>query len=119
MRNVKSLNNLKPFNQLTKDEQRKIAKAGGKKSGEVRAERKLLKDELVYLLGLEVKGQTMQEKICLALINRAIEGDIRAFEVIRDSIGQKNVEISHEFSLQEFNPSEELIGEVLEKIRAL
>ena len=78
-----SINNLKPVR--TKEEARKRGKNGGKASGEARRERKALKEELLLLLS---KGNT-QEKLSLALIKQAINGNTKAFEVIRDTIGEK------------------------------
>lgn len=75
--------NLKPIR--SKNEARERGKNGGLKSGEVRRERKLLKDELLLLLST---GKT-QEKISLALIEKALNGEIKAFETIRDTIGEK------------------------------
>lgn len=77
--------NLIPFNELTEKEQREIAKKGGKASVKARQERKALKDELLLLLS---KGNT-QEKVSLALIKQALDGNTKAFEVIRDTIGEK------------------------------
>ena len=77
--------NLKPLNKRTKSEQREIAKKGGKASAKKRQEQKTLKEELLLLLA---EGDT-QKKISLALIKKALQGDTKAFEVIRDSIGQK------------------------------
>lgn len=81
-----SINNLKPVR--TKEEARKRGKNGGKASGEARRERKALKEELLLLLS---KGNT-QEKLSLALINQAMNGNTKAFEVIRDTIGEKPVD---------------------------
>ena len=78
-----SINNLKPVR--TKEEARKRGKNGGKASGEARRERKALKEELLLLLS---KGNT-QEKLSLALIKQATNGNTKAFEVIRDTIGEK------------------------------
>lgn len=80
--------NLKPFNELTEKEQREIAKKGGIASGKARAERKTLKEELLLLLS---QGNT-QEKISLSLIAQAMEGNVKAFETIRDTVGEKAVE---------------------------
>lgn len=77
--------NLIPQNKRTKEEQREIARKGGIASGKARKERKELKEELLILLS---KGNT-QEKISLALIKKAMKGDTKAFEVIRDTIGEK------------------------------
>lgn len=69
----------------TTEEQRKIARMGGVASGESRRQRKTLKEELLLLLE---EGDT-QKKISLAMIKKALQGDTKAFEVIRDSIGEK------------------------------
>lgn len=78
--------NLKPVR--TKDEARERGKKGGVASGKARRERKMLKDELLALLS---DGDT-QEKMCLALIRQAQRGNIRAFEVVRDTVGEKPIE---------------------------
>ena len=75
--------NLKPVRSTS--EARKKGKAGGIKSGKVRAERKTLKEELLLLLA---QGNT-QNKMSLALLKKAMNGDIRAYEVIRDTVGEK------------------------------
>ena len=80
--------NLKPFNELTEKEQREISQKGGIASGKARAARKTLKEELLLLLA---EGDT-QQKISLALLQKAMNGDTKAFEVIRDSIGEKQTE---------------------------
>lgn len=85
--------NLKPMNKLTEKEQKKIARAGGIASGKARRERKTLREELLALLS---DGDT-QNKISLALIQEATAGNnagsvTKAFEVIRDTIGEKPVD---------------------------
>lgn len=81
--------NLKPIKkgELSKEEAKKRGSIGGKKSVEARREKKLLKEELMLLLA---QGNT-QAKISLALIEEAIKGNVKAFEVIRDTIGEKPV----------------------------
>ena len=82
---AKGHENLRPFNELTEEEQRELARKGGIASGKARAARKTLKEELLLLLA---NGDT-QEKISLALIEKAMNGDTKAFEVICDSIGER------------------------------
>ena len=79
--------NLKPF---VKGEQRQkdLGRMGGIASGEARRERKTLKEELLLLLA---NGDT-QEKISLSLIQQALEGNTKAFEIIRDTVGEKPVD---------------------------
>ena len=79
--------NLKPVR--TKEEARKRGRAGGIKSGQVRKARKTLKEELIALLGTEIDGKTMQEKMSLAIITEAMTGNTKAFTAIRDTIGEK------------------------------
>ena len=82
--------NLRPQTERTKSEQREIAKKGGIASGESRRQKRTLRKSLE--LALQTKnpdGITRQDEIVIALIDKAVKGDIRAFEVIRDSIGEK------------------------------
>ena len=85
--------NLIPFNKLTESQQREIASKGGKASVEAKRKRKTLKEELLLMLS----DSDIQQKISLALINEAINGNnagsvTKAFEVIRDTIGERPVE---------------------------
>jgi hypothetical protein len=70
------------------EEARKNGAKGGKARAKKIKEQKTLKEELLLLLA---EGDT-QKKISIALINKALQGDTKAFEVIRDSTGQKCVE---------------------------
>ena len=80
--------NLKPLNTRSKEEQKKIRSAGGKKSGEVRRQRKTLREELLALLS---DGNT-QKDMNLAIIQKALNGDTKAYEVVRDTIGEKPID---------------------------
>lgn len=80
--------NLIPFNQRTESEVRAIAANGGRKSGESRRARKTLKEELLLLLS---EGET-QKSVSVALLQKAMDGDVKAFEVLRDTIGEKPVD---------------------------
>lgn len=80
--------NLVSLADRTTEEQRAIASAGGKASGEARRKRKTLKEELLLMLS---EGET-QQSVTLALIEKAMGGDTKAFEVIRDTIGEKPVD---------------------------
>jgi hypothetical protein len=93
----------KPF---TKDDER--AKNAGKKSGKTRGERKTLREDLLTLLKEEItdknSGRTMgtQAALSAALIKQALSGNTKAYEIIRDTIGEKPVEnvniVSADFS---------------------
>ena len=83
--------NLRPVS--SKDEARERGRKGGLASGEARRKRKTLKEELLSMLS----DGDIQEKISIALINEAINGNnagsvTKAFEVIRDTIGERPVE---------------------------
>ena len=80
--------NLVSLADRTTEEQRAIASAGGKASGEARRKRKTLKEELLLMLA---EGET-QKSVTLALIEKAMSGDTKAFEIIRDTIGEKPVD---------------------------
>lgn len=80
--------NLVSLADRTTEEQREIARKGGKASVKARQERKALKDELLLLLS---KGDT-QQKVSLALIQQALIGNTKAFEIIRDTIGEKPID---------------------------
>lgn len=78
--------NLRPVS--SKDEARERGRKGGLASGKARRKRKTLKEELLLMLS---EGET-QQSVTLALIEKAMSGDTKAFEVIRDTIGEKPVD---------------------------
>lgn len=90
--------NLKPpINKRSTEEQREIRSKGGKKSGEVRRAKKTMKEMLDYLLNKEIANKSgekasTQEAISIALIKQALNGNVKAYEVIRDTIGEKPTE---------------------------
>ena len=80
--------NLIQNSERTPSELREMARNGGLASGEARRKRKTLKEELLLMLS---EGET-QQSVTLALIEKARSGDTKAFEVIRDTIGEKPVD---------------------------
>lgn len=92
--------NLRPF---TSDQSREAAKKNGSKGGKATArnkqERKTFREGLLLLLNEPLKdktGQTTdkttQDAVIAGLVKRAISGDVRAAEFIRDTIGEKPVQ---------------------------
>ncbi|MGN0022651.1 MAG: hypothetical protein ACI352_01280 [Elusimicrobiaceae bacterium] len=84
--------NLKPVRSVS--EARKKGRKGGVASGKKRRELKAFKDLLEAGLRQEIKTEsgksyTRAEYIALKLIKNAENGNIKAFEVVRDTIGQK------------------------------
>lgn len=78
-------------------QQVETARAGGVASGEARRRKKEIRECLEILLEKEIKardGKVMSgaEAISAKLFEKALHGDVRAFEVLRDSAGQKPVE---------------------------
>lgn len=89
-------NLLKPED-LTPKQRRENASKAGKASGEARRKKKLLRECLEILLEKEItdkKGETMSgaEALSTKLFAEAMKGNIKAFEVLRDTAGQKPVE---------------------------
>ena len=77
------------------DEAREIGKKGGKASGKARRRRKELKELLELALSQPSdanEGEDNYTAITAALVLKAIQGDTKAYEVIRDTLGQKPVE---------------------------
>lgn len=93
--------NLIPFNQRSKAEARALGKKGGIKSGEARrkkaAEREALKFTFKALLAgdrtvIDGANGNTQVGMCIAMIQKALNGDVNAFNTIRDTIGEKPVD---------------------------
>lgn len=78
---------LKPVR--SKREASELGSSGGKKSGEARRQKKLLREHLEALLQGNRDGMTTAEALTLALLEKGLAGDVKAFEVIRDTIGEK------------------------------
>ena len=93
----KGWNNLIPYKKGDTTGKSEAGKLGGKASGESKRRMKTFREELKELLEVEVengKGEkvTVQKNINSALILKAAKGDVKAYEVIRDTLGQKPVE---------------------------
>lgn len=97
------LNNGNPAHRLTVEEQRE----GAKKSAEARRKKKTMREQLITMLSLEISDNHIQTKnalremgvddenlinqsaILLGQISKAIRGDTRAAEFVRDTMGEK------------------------------
>ena len=80
--------NLIPFNERTKSQQREIASKGGKASVEAKRKRKTLKEELLLML----EDEQVQKSVAVALVQEAQNGNVKAFGMLRDTIGEAPVE---------------------------
>lgn len=80
-----NINNLIKNEDLTPEQRRENARKAGMASAEAKKKRKTLREELLALL----ETNQYQKKISLSLIKQALDGNTKAFEVIRDSIRRK------------------------------
>ncbi|WP_312428321.1 hypothetical protein [Lacrimispora sp.] len=93
--------NLIPFNKRTEVEQRRIASAGGKASGEARRKKADFRKTLNALLTAEIDSpewspvlealgldSTLESAVNAAMIMKAVKGDVRAYEAIAKYSGQ-------------------------------
>ena len=108
--------NLKSLAERTTEEKRKIGTMGGKASGEARRKKRDLKLAMQALLEADVKdkktGETMSgaEAIAMAQYRKALKGDAKAFELVRDTSGQKPVEKVEQVNID---------GEYLDRVNEL
>lgn len=94
--------NLKP---LTKDKAREFGSKGGKRSVEVRRQRKAMREQMEMLLTLPLKDQKIINKfkqigvdtsdmnnqmaLIMATYQKALRGDMQAMNVIRELVGER------------------------------
>ncbi len=108
--------NLKSLADRTTEEKREIGIKGGKASGEARRRKRDVKLAMQALLEAEIKdkktGEVMSgaEAIALAQYRKAMKGDAKAFELVRDTSGQKPVEKVEQVNID---------GEYLDKVNEL
>jgi len=84
--------NLTPFNKMDAEKKREIQSKGGKTSGEKYRERKAFKEALLDVLRGEIDGKLVQDKGIEALMRKFMDGDLKAFEIVRDTVGEKPTE---------------------------
>ena len=100
--------NLIPFTERTESEVREMNAKGGRKSGETRRKQKTLREtlnimlekcatdpkyrEMVLEAGIKKNGITNKDIVVAAMVLKAAAGDTKAFELIRDTIGEKPAE---------------------------
>ena len=99
------------------EEKKEIYKKAQFRSLESRRQRKTFKEQLDLLLS----DENIQETICLSIVGKAINGNVKAFEVIRDTIGErpKNIESTNIFNMNRTLivndlPDDECIADYLE-----
>ena len=106
-----AMEDLIPQSERTKEEQKAIARKGGIASGKARREKKAMRETLEALLSMpmksgksadidavknfaELKGKniTVQDAMVIAMLQKAMKGNVTAAEWIRDTAGQKPVD---------------------------
>lgn len=86
------------FDEISAKEHREIASRGGKASVESRRKKKMLKECLEILMqkdaGRDSNGKpiTAVEAMSIAAMKGAMNGDWKAWELVRDTVGQKPVD---------------------------
>ena len=89
------IENLIPTSERTMEERKELAIKAGKASGKARRKKKELKQLLELALSQpcsDGSGEDNWTQMCAAIVNKALSGDTKAFESIRDTIGQKPTE---------------------------
>ncbi len=81
----------------TKEEAKKRGKKGGIKSGQARKAKKNLREHMQALLDSTIKDKsgkelTGAEAMAIRAFNSALKGDWKAWELTRDTSGQKCIE---------------------------
>lgn len=128
-----TIENLKPFTEMSPEKAREIQSKGGKASGEARARKKAMREQAELLLSLPLKDKKAQKVlqalglkksdldnqmiIVAAMWQRAAKGDIDAATWLRDLVGEKPAEqlvMSGELN----NPFKDLTTEELKALIA-
>lgn len=95
-----------PVNMRSKEEAKQISRNGGIKSGIARRRKKTFKDSMILMLESKVSPElkeryeelypgmldaveTFQDLITVAANKKASDGEMKALEVLRDTIGEK------------------------------
>ena len=94
---------------LTHELTEKDARKGGINSGEVRKQKKLFREQLNILLDLPIKNEKIKNQLkelgieennmnnqmalLIAMYQKALKGDVSAFNTLRDTSGEKPIEV--------------------------
>ena len=92
----------------TQQERTEIARKGQEASTKAKKEKKLIKDSIELLLDLPIKNSKIKQQLkelgidesemnnqtamVIAIYQKALKGDVSAFNTLRDSVGQKPIE---------------------------
>lgn len=104
-----NINNLIPNSDRSPEEVRENGRKGGINSGETRRKKKLMKDQIELLLSLPLKDKNAKDRlkklgidgdnldnqmvIIISMWQKALKGDVKAFNTLRDTVGEKPKEV--------------------------
>lgn len=92
-----NIDNLISLADRPQQERNEIARKGAIASNKSQKEKKTMRKDLELLLEATAKNnKTYQENITIALMGKAIKGDTKAYEIIRDTVGQHPDKIKEE-----------------------
>ena len=97
------------------------ASKGGKKSAEARRKKRDLRLACQMMLEMDIKGRdgtvkSGAEAIVAAQMQKALKGDAKAFEVLRDTSGQKPVDKVEQVNIDmEYEQSVEYIKSLMDR----
>lgn len=96
--------NLIPLNKRSQRERKEITTKGANASNKVQREKRLIKQQFEMLMSLEIEDNklkeqllclgipeneiTMQMALCVSVMQQAIQGNLKAFEIIQNTLGQ-------------------------------
>lgn len=118
-----------PMSERTKEEQKKIASAGGKASAKSRRKKKTMREAAQLVLNLKspdkIKAELKklgikdadainQTAMLISILNRALKGDVRAAEFMRDTAGE-NPQTANPIEASEDDPITASLKEELKK----
>lgn len=110
-------NNIENLRTPSTEEARRIGAKGGKRSGEVRKQRKAMKEQMEMLLSLPLKDTGIKGKfkklgidtgdmnnqmaLMVAMYQKALKGDTSAMNIIREVIGERVQQVSIETNVDD------------------
>ena len=102
---------------LTPSEAREQGRKGGIRSGEVRRERRKMREylEAALVMDADLDGETVTnaEAVTVALVKAAKKGSVRAYETILGVLGEKpadTVKVEHPIPQSTYDEIERLLG---------
>ena len=131
---VENLDKQYQFDKMTPEQRAEYGRKGGIASGETKRRKKAIKETLEVFLGMQMKNGkaanieevksfaalkkkniSVQEAVVISMIQKAMKGDVKAAEWVRDTVGEKPTEVvSMNGSIN--NPFEGLSTDELKKL---